>query len=84
MTESVRVYVDGTGVAVPAAASVLDAVRLRDPSLADAIAGGTRVITDSRGLPASPASPVYGGAIYRVVAARAAAGPPPRDDDPLA
>lgn len=84
MTDTIRVYVDGTGMSVPAGASVLEAVRLRDPALADAIVAGTRSITDSRGLPAAPASPVYGGAIYRVVAATAASRALPADDVPPA
>jgi hypothetical protein len=67
---SVRVYVNGAGVDVPADATALAAVRTVDPGLAERIASGERMIADSRGLPAPPDGPVYNGAIYRVIAAR--------------
>ena len=55
---------------MPAGATALDAVRAADATAAADVQAGTRVITDSRGLPADPASPVHGGAIYRLVSAR--------------
>lgn len=67
---SVRVYVNARGYDLPADATALDAVRVADASQADAIAAGTRLITDSRGLPVPPETPVYGGVIYRVVSSR--------------
>jgi hypothetical protein len=67
---SVRVYVNGRGIDVPATSSTLDAVRLADPAAADAVSAGTRALTDSRGLPAAIDAPVHGGAILRVVSAR--------------
>lgn len=67
---SVRVYVNARGYDLPADATALDAVRVADTSQADAIAAGTRLITDSRGLPVPPETPVYGGVIYRVVSSR--------------
>ncbi len=70
--DSVRVYVNGRGVDAPAAARALDAVRVFDPSVADEIAGGRRALTDSRGLPLDPATPVFAGLIMRVVSNRAA------------
>lgn len=79
MSAEIRVYVDGIGVSVPAGATALDAVRQRDPSIADAVLAGTRAITDSRGRPAAVDAPVYGGAIFRVVSARSAVATP--DDD---
>ena len=68
---TVRVFVDATGLSVPAGATALDAVRAADAAAADDVSAGRRVITDSRGLPADPATPVHGGAIYRLVSARA-------------
>jgi hypothetical protein len=68
--DTVRVYVNGKGVDVPAAATALDAVRLTDPDAAAAVSAGTRALTDSRGLPAAPDAPVHGGAIFRLVSAR--------------
>ena len=35
------------------------------------VSAGTRVITDSRGLPIAADTPAYGGAIYRLASARA-------------
>ncbi len=67
---SVRVYVNSRGYDLAAGASALDAVRAADATEADAIVSGTRQITDSRGLPVSPETPVYGGVIYRVVSSR--------------
>ena len=65
-----RVYVNSTGLDVPAGATALDAVRAWNPTAADEVALGDRVIADSRGLPASPDTPVHGGAIFRVLPAR--------------
>ena len=68
---TVRVFVGATGISVPAGCTALDAVRAADASAADDVATGRRLITDSRGLPTDPGAPVHGGAIYRLVSARA-------------
>jgi hypothetical protein len=70
MTSTVRVFIDGRGVDVPSAVSALEAIRLHDPAMGIEIDVGLRRITDSRGLPLAHDTPVHGGAIYRVVAAR--------------
>jgi hypothetical protein len=70
MTPSVRVFVNGVGVDVPPGTTALDAVRGWDAASADAVDRGERIITDSRGLPASPATPVQAGAIFRVISGR--------------
>ncbi len=72
MTEPVTVFVNARAVQVPTGATVLDAVRAFDPAEGDAFAAGTRGVTDSRGLPVAPTGPVHGGAIFRLVSARAA------------
>ncbi|MHB1069280.1 MAG: hypothetical protein ACYC1W_05415 [Gemmatimonadaceae bacterium] len=72
MTEPVTVFVNARVVQVPTGATVLDAVRAFDPAEGDAVAAGTRGVTDSRGLPVAPTGPVHGGAIFRLVSARAA------------
>jgi len=72
MTEPVTVFVNARVVQVPTGATVLDAVRAFDPAEGDAFAAGTRGVTDSRGLPVAPTGPVHGGAIFRLVSARAA------------
>lgn len=69
-----RVYVNGGAVDVAPSATVLDAVEAADPQLAEAVRNGSRSVTDSRGLPISPAEPVYAGAILRTVARRADSG----------
>lgn len=76
MTDTVRVFVNATGLDVASGATVLDAVRAFNASEADAVAQGTRAVTDSRGLPVPADQPVYAGAIFRVVSSRAAAAEP--------
>ena len=70
MTDTVRVYVNATPVDVPRGATAIDAVRRVDPELAAGVLAGARSIADSRGLDAPPETPMYGGAILRVVGAR--------------
>lgn len=74
MSATVRVYVNGRGVDAPAAGSAVDAVRVFDAALADEVDGGTRRITDSRGLAVVNGEPLYNGAIFRVVNNRQRAG----------
>lgn len=69
---TVRVFINASGVDVPEGATALDAVRLWDAKAAQAVESGTRALADSRGLPAAPDAPVYGGAIFRLVSGRAA------------
>jgi hypothetical protein len=70
---TLRVYVNERGLDVPAGATALDAVRAFDAAEAERYAAGTRGLTDSRGLPVPPTAAAHGGAIYRLVSARAAA-----------
>lgn len=74
MSATVRVYVNGRGVDAPAGGSPVDAVRVFDAALADEVDGGTRRITDSRGLAVVDGESLYNGAIFRVVANRPRAG----------
>lgn len=71
MTDPLTVFVNARTVQVAAGATVLDAVRAFDAAEGDAFAAGTRGVTDSRGLPVAPTAPVHGGAIFRLVSARA-------------
>jgi len=71
MTGSARVFVNGVGLDVPPGATALDAVRGWDAAAAEAVARGTSIITDSRGLPAAADTLVQAGAIFRVIPARA-------------
>ncbi len=72
---TVRAYVNERGVSVAPGATALDAVRAFDAHEADALAGGTRRLMDSRGLPVPADSPVHGGAIYRLLPVRERAVP---------
>lgn len=69
--QTLTVFVNGRSVQLPVGATVLDAFRAADPADGDAIAAGTRGISDSRGLPVAATAPVFAGAIYRLVSARA-------------
>lgn len=75
--DALRVFVDGRAAEVPRGATALDAVRAHDPSAAEALAAGERVLTDSRGLPLDPHAAAYAGAIYRLLPARRVAEPDP-------
>ncbi len=70
MSATVRVYVNGRGVDAPSEGSALDAVRLLDGEAADDVMSGKRIITDSRGLPVTGDSAVFGGAIFRIISNR--------------
>jgi adenosine deaminase len=71
-SDTVRVYVNARPVDVPRGATAIDAVRSVDPALAESVLAGARAIADSRGLDAPPDTPMFGGAILRVVGARGA------------
>lgn len=66
----IRVFVNERGVTVPSGSVALDAVRALFPEDAEGITAGRLRLTDSRGLPVAADTPVHGGAIFRVVAAR--------------
>jgi hypothetical protein len=74
----VRVFVNASGVDVPAGATALDAVRALDEDLARDVDDAKRLITDSRGLPIDPTTPMVAGSILRLVMNRAGT----RDEDP--
>jgi hypothetical protein len=70
MSDTVRIYVNGEKIDVPKIATVLGALEIHDSAAAANIRRGTHVLADSRGLPTTPDSPVYDGAIYRVVSSK--------------
>jgi hypothetical protein len=70
VTGTLVVFVNGASVHAPAGADALDAVRLFDPDAAAQLERRERALTDSRGLPVDVASPLYAGAIFRIVSAR--------------
>ena len=64
------IFIDGTPVSAHAGQTTLDAITQWRPEVAASLADDTRVLTDSRGLPADPASLACAGAIFRVVSSR--------------
>jgi hypothetical protein len=70
VSDTKRIYFDGAGVDAPAGATVIDALEGVKPNEAAAVRAGEKVITDSRGLPTEPSTPIYGGAIFRLIRAR--------------
>ena len=73
MTDSLRVFVNGTGVSVPPGSTVLDAVQAADPAAADELRAGTRAVADSRGITVPSDTALSGGYVMRLVSARAKA-----------
>jgi hypothetical protein len=74
MTDSIRVFVNGTGVSVPPGSTVIDAVQAVDPAAADEVRGGTRAVADSRGITVPSDTALSGGYVMRLVSARAKPG----------
>jgi len=70
VTDTIRAYVNGRGVDLPAGASAIDAVRAWDSAVADQVLGGERALTDSRGLPLEPSTVLVAGSIVRIVSGR--------------
>lgn len=67
MSESIPVFVNDTAVRVPPACSVAQAVRAFDAALAAALETGGARVTDGRGIGLAAGTPVYSGAILRVI-----------------
>lgn len=68
MTEAfVRVFIADHTASVPPGTSALAAVASLDPALAEQIQAGSAYLTDGRGIRLDQASPVFAGAIIRVV-----------------
>jgi hypothetical protein len=66
----IRVFVNAHSVDVPAGSTALDAVRAWNADAAQEVGAGTRLITDSRGLPIDAASPMSAGSILRLIGKR--------------
>lgn len=66
-SSTIRVFVNAAPVDAAAGASALDCVRAWKADEGDAVAGGTRAITDSRGLPIPADAPARAGSIYRTI-----------------
>lgn len=70
MTDPFVVFVNGARVDVAPSATALEAVREWNADAATEVVQGIRALTDSRGLALPPDTPLYAGAIVRVVSAR--------------
>lgn len=68
--KTVRVFVNASGVDIPAGSTALDAVRAFSDDAANEVVNGARLITDSRGLPVDGTVPVSAGSIFRLVPRR--------------
>ena len=66
-TETVRVFVNGRGIDGPSGGTALDAVAMHSADDAAAVRAGARLVTDSRGLPVPADSPLFNGALFRLV-----------------
>ena len=70
MTNRFVVFVNGARVDAAPSTTALEAVRAWNADAADEVVQGTRALTDSRGLGLPPDTPLYAGAIVRVIGAR--------------
>lgn len=70
MPDHVIVFVNAQRVEVSPGSTALDAVRAWNDDTAERVTRGERQLSDARGLPIAADSPVYGGAIYRVIGGR--------------
>lgn len=70
MTDRFVVFVNGARVDAAPSTTALEAVRAWNADAAGEVVRGTRTLTDSRGLALPPDTPLYAGAIVRVIAAR--------------
>jgi hypothetical protein len=67
---SMRIFINSSGLDVPAGSSALDAVRAFDAQQAAEVEAGDRIITDSRGLPIDGATAMSAGSILRLIPKR--------------
>jgi len=67
MKPTVRVFVNGRGFDAPSGGTALDAVEAHSSSDAAAVREGTLIVTDSRGLPVPADTPLFGGALFRLI-----------------
>jgi hypothetical protein len=67
VSESIAVFVNEKAVRVPASSSVAQAVAAYDAALAGALEAGGAQVSDGRGIAIDPSTPVYSGAILRVI-----------------
>ena len=62
-----RVFVNGKGYDAASGGTAIDAVALHAVADADAVRSGALLVTDSRGLPIPPETPLVAGAVFRLI-----------------
>ena len=67
MSDTVRVFVNGKGFDAAAGGTALDAVALHAAADARRVRAGELLVPDSRGLPVSADTPMFNGAVLRLV-----------------
>lgn len=67
MSETVRVFVNGVGLDAPAGGTAIDAVAVHSVADAAGVRNGSLLVTDSRGLPVPADSPIFNGALFRLI-----------------
>jgi hypothetical protein len=67
MSGTVRVFVNGAGYDAPAGGTALDAIALHGAADAERVRAGSLLVTDSRGLPVPAETPLFNGAVLRLV-----------------
>ncbi|HET9797218.1 MAG TPA: hypothetical protein VFP90_04490 [Gemmatimonadaceae bacterium] len=70
MSPTVRVFVNGVGYDAPAGGTALDAVAIHRAADAAAVRAEALLVTDSRGLPIDALTPLFNGAVFRLVPKR--------------
>jgi hypothetical protein len=67
VTDTIKVFVNATGVELPGGARVSEAVAAYDPALLSSVSSGAAYVTDGRGIEIEGDAPLTSGAILRVV-----------------
>jgi hypothetical protein len=74
MSATIRVFVNERPVELPTGSDGRAAIVAATPELASALAAGTALVTDGRGIEMSPDLPLQAGAILRVVVSSRSTG----------
>lgn len=67
MTTTLRVFVNGRGFDAPTGGTAQDAVQMHSAPDAIAVKEGRLLVTDSRGLPVPADTPLFNGAVFRLI-----------------
>jgi len=67
MSDTMRVFVNGRGHDAPSGGTALDAVALHSAVDAEKVRAGSLLVTDSRGIAIAAETPLFNGAVFRLV-----------------